>query len=131
MPQLEFTLENLHQLDRGRAARAWNSALRRIMHDLHGRKGDDRKRSIVLKLDLAPTSFDEKGNVETVAAAFKVKTSVPDQETGSVLQMSVAGKEPMLSFASESPEAPAQTDFGDIDPLTGEVIAVPRLAKQA
>jgi hypothetical protein len=115
--QLTFDLETLPELDRGKAAAAFRSAIKRVIADIESRPGEKKPRTATLELHFVPDSLDEKNQVDGVEVSFNVKTKVPAQLTTSKLAL----KKGALTCASLTPEDPAQTDFEDVDPVTDEI----------
>lgn len=80
MAVLQLDFENLKHLDGGRLESAVNQELRRIMADLSDRPGDDRARSLTIKLSFKPIC-DEIGDIETAAVQFDCASRFPNRKS--------------------------------------------------
>lgn len=74
------TLENLKELDMGKAAEAWNLHAQRASRDCLDRPADPKPRKIVLELELVPV-LESDGTCEEVAARLHVSSTVPKHRT--------------------------------------------------
>lgn len=107
----ELTLENLKDLDYGKASLTFDKALRRAVADCLDRPGDNRARTVSLELKLSPVS-DVVGSTiscEGAKGVFKVKCSIPNWET----QMVDFGvkRDGRLVFNEDSPRDHRQQTF--------------------
>jgi len=115
----ELTLQNIEALDFGKAARAFQLALRRAVDDCNDRPADNRARKITFQLELKPVKEIE-GNCISCAGArgtFQVRCKIPDYQTEEV-DFGVKSNG-IIYFSEESPKDHRQStmafDEGDED----------------
>ncbi|MGC3968912.1 MAG: hypothetical protein QM775_16545 [Pirellulales bacterium] len=117
MGLLKFTVENWHELDEGRMARAVEQAIRRIVNDCKDRPGLDSARKLGLTLVFTPFT-DDLNDIVEIKMDYDVKTSVPSTGRGG-MSLGVQ-KNGELLFSSTSPHNVNQsTMFGDDDASEG------------
>jgi hypothetical protein len=130
MPQMQMTLDNLRELHGGRAALAFDHALKQIVSDIIDRPGEKSKRKVVFTVEGTPILDKTTAVLDNVGIQIKVVTGIPTRQT-QVYPMKVTG-DGVLLFQSNSPNDPDQHDLPFIpetllargehlDPQTGEV----------
>lgn len=112
MTVFEFKLENLKELDNGKAAVAFNQAIKRAVDDIEDRPGTKKPRSVALQIALVPT-VDPKGDLYDVKVQVKVVESVPKRE--SQVYSMAPRKGGMLVFNELSLEDSHQKTFNTDD----------------
>ena len=70
----------MEDLDGGRIHEAFAQELKRVVMDCDDRPGDKKPRKVLLQLDIAPI-IDEHGNLDSVAGAFQIKSTVPQRKS--------------------------------------------------
>lgn len=75
-------LKDLEPFDRGRLNLAFAGAMQTAMLDLADRAGDDRDRSITIKLSFKPIA-DERGNFVEARMEGDVNVKLPNRRTAS------------------------------------------------
>lgn len=76
MPLYELSLSTLKDLDGGRAAAMFDTALNRIIQDCADRPGDANKRTVTMKIDLVPIT-DATGQLDDIKLKVSVNDSMP------------------------------------------------------
>lgn len=94
--QHELTLKDLPDLDGGRIAVAFDSAIRRAALDCEDRPGETRPRKVTLQCEVAPVC-DDDGVCRDVHVSFQVKDAVPTRKS-KVYSMALR-KQGMLVFS--------------------------------
>lgn len=76
----QFTLDNLKDLDGGKAAAAFETHVRRAAMDCMDRPGDGKARKVILEVTLSPV-MDPAGDCTEVEAQIHAKSTVPPHRT--------------------------------------------------
>jgi len=76
----QFTLDNLNDLDGGKAALAFEHHVRRAALDCMDRPGDDKARTVTLQVSLKPV-MEPGGDCVEVEAQIHAKSTVPPHKT--------------------------------------------------
>lgn len=76
----QFTLADLHELDGGRVATAFDLAVKRIALDCDDRPGELRPRTVNLQIEMIP-SVDDRNECDGVKVKMQVKDSVPTRKS--------------------------------------------------
>ena len=105
-----FTLENLENLDLGKASVAFNRQIRRIAEDCLDRPGDVNPRKVTLEIVAKPVTNDD-GSCERVKLQIQVASKIPSYRTR-VYDLGLR-KNGVLVFSEDSPENIDQTTFFD------------------
>lgn len=114
MSLMRLSLENLKDLDYGKAAAMFDLALQRAVQDCVDRPGDKTKRNVVFQLDLKPI-VDAGGELEAVEVKCLAKHKVPNQQVRSLQLLHRKDKgQDVLAFSPDSSDA-RQTGFGFSD----------------
>jgi len=103
MGMQELTLETLGEVDHGKIAAAFNLLLQRVMLDCFDRPGDDKARSVELRLLVSPMADPNTGAFDGCQVQFKLKSSVPPLQS-KLLSMD-ADKRGRLKFVPAEEEA--------------------------
>jgi hypothetical protein len=98
----QLSLDALDKLDMGKAAEAFRLHLRRAALDCLDRPGDDKPRTVVLKVALKP-AMEPDGDCTEVKGQFHVASKVPDHRT-KVYSFGLR-KNGGLVFNEDSPES--------------------------
>lgn len=77
---LEFSLENLSEIDGGKAALAFQEHVRRATLDCMDRPGDVKKRTVTFKVEITPLMQDD-GDCTEVVMRLHAASSVPPHQT--------------------------------------------------
>ena len=112
----ELTLENLKDLDFGKAAKIWEQKLSGIITDCFERPNESGPRELSLVAKIKPET-DQAGDCSDVKVEFHVKTRLPSEHTKQY-SMGVT-KHGHVFFAEDSSDNPDQLSFDDVDPSTG------------
>jgi hypothetical protein len=105
-----FSLDNLTELDGGKASLVFEKHLRRAALDCYDRPGDPAGRKVVLEFVLKPV-LDEDGSCTEVSAAIAAKSSVPVHKTRAYsLGLKPNGS---LVFNPDSPDRVGQSTLFD------------------
>lgn len=121
MPELQLTLKNIQDLDRGKAALTFNHAVRAAIRDVTDRPGDKSKRRVLMQVNFTPKLDKTTGVLDTVLVQFQVVTKIPVQQTLEYPMLPAA--DGVLHFQSESPMDPRQPSLpfvGDTDAETSQ-----------
>jgi hypothetical protein len=112
---VKLDLENLKVLDDGRIEAAFAEELQHIVLDMMNRPGDDRQRSVTLKVKFKPI-VDDVGELESVDVQMDVGSKMPSRKTR-VYDMKArrSQKGPMLVFNEDSLDNVDQTTIFDKD----------------
>jgi len=114
MSLMVLSLENLKELDFGKVAVMFNSALERAVRDCVDRPGDKKVRKVTFQLDLKPI-VDQDAELECVEVKCQAKTSVPNfQNRGLQLVPRKDRGQNVLAFNPDSADA-RQNDLGFTD----------------
>lgn len=105
-----FTLENLENLDLGKASVAFNQQIRRIAADCLDRPGDGNARKVQLEVVAKPVTNDD-GSCERVKLQIQVTSKIPSYRTR-VYDLGLR-KNGVLVFSEDSPENFDQTTMFD------------------
>jgi hypothetical protein len=105
-----FTLENLENLDLGKASTAFNLQIKRIAADCLDRPGDANARKVTLEVAAKPVVNDD-GSCERVKLQIQVSSKIPSYRTR-VYDLALR-KNGVLVFSEESPENFDQKTFFD------------------
>lgn len=87
MPDLkELNLATISDVDFGKADKAFQMALKRVVADCIDRPADKRVRKVTLQITLKPVVdiIDNLVTCEGASGAFQVRAKMPDYETGEV-----------------------------------------------
>jgi len=96
-----LTLENLENLDLGKASAAFNLQIKRIAADCLDRPGDGNPRKVTLEIVAKPVTNDD-GSCERVKLQIQVTSKIPSYRTR-VYDLGLR-KNGVLVFAEDSPE---------------------------
>jgi hypothetical protein len=124
MGLLLFDLQNLKDLDGGKAMRAFRRLVEEFVADCTDRPLEDRPRKVVMELQLTPVAaedpeFEDTLRTKGLTATFNLNAVIPDRRTRPYsLGLDPKGRP---YFSSESPENFEQTTFDDLNPDTGKV----------
>lgn len=114
---LELNSKTLGLLDRGKLSAVLELALERAVVDCLNRPGDDRKRKVVLEIDLTPKAeiFGETISCETAKGHYRCAVKLPNWESNSLsFGVQKRGKNSAaLVFNEDSPEDVHQQTFLD------------------
>ncbi len=102
MAMQKFTLDNLNDLDGGKAALAFEHHVRRAALDCMDRPGDDKARTVVLQISLKPV-MEPGGDCVEVEAQIHAKSTVPPHKTKAY--SFGLRKNGVLVFNPDSPDA--------------------------
>lgn len=80
MNLVQFNLDNLKDLDGGKAALAFELHVRRAAMDCSDRPGDSKPRSVLLQVDLVPV-MEPGGDCTDVDVTIKATSKVPPHHT--------------------------------------------------
>lgn len=80
MSMLQFNLDNLKELDGGKAAAAFETHVRRAAADCMDRPGDNKARKVTLEVTIIPI-MDPAGDCTEVEAQIHAKSTVPPHRT--------------------------------------------------
>ena len=104
-----FSLNNLNDLDNGKAVLAINHALKSVAADLKDRPGDETKRVVTIEIAMVPKLEKDLATLEAIETTFQVKTKLPALRTETYkLGMAPNGS---LLFSEYSPFDPRQEDL--------------------
>ena len=106
----QFSLDNLKDLDGGKAAVAFEHHVRRAALDCIDRPGDNAARKVTLEITLKPV-MDPQGECTEVEAQIKASSAVPKHQTKPYSFGLRRGG--MLVFNSDSIDAVDQTTIFD------------------
>ncbi len=113
MSKTVLSLENLGELDGGRAAGIINAALKQAVADLDDRGDDLKARKVTIVVEM-----EKSENSGHVFATVKAKTSLPEYKTGGTLaefkQLPRGGGVALL-FQPLSPHDPDQEPLPEIE----------------
>lgn len=112
MPLHSFTLENLENLDLGKASAAFNMQIRRVAADCLDRPGDANARKVTLEVVAKPVTNDD-GSCERVKLQIQVTSKIPSYRTR-VYDLGLR-KNGVLVFSEDSPENFDQSTMFDGD----------------
>jgi len=112
MAKLDLNAEALGRLDNRRVSAAINHEVRRLVSDLQSRPGDDRARTLTIKMTLTPDLKDDLGNLETFKGEVNVSGSVPDSRSRPI-QFAI-GEKKGEAFFEESGGNPLQGTLDDV-----------------
>ena len=109
MSIVQFNLENLHLVDLGRVAAAFQKLVAHAVKDCVDRPDDDRGRTVTMELELCPVKevVDNVITCEGAKGRFKMKCKLPQLET-KVLDFGVK-QNGILYFSEECPDNHRQT----------------------
>lgn len=110
MPLHALTLENLENLDLGKASIAFNQQIRRIAEDCLDRPGDGNARKVTLEVVAKPVTNDD-GSADRVKLQIQVTSKIPSYRTR-VYDLGLR-KNGVLVFSEDSPENFDQTTIFD------------------
>ena len=95
---MRLDLESLKILDDGRLAAAFETELKHVVIDLMDRPGDDRERSVTLRVKFKPIC-DDRGECESVHVLVDVGSKMPSRKSKVYdMQARKAGDGAMLVF---------------------------------
>lgn len=77
---LQFNLDNLSELDGGKAALAFEQHVRRAAIDCMDRPGDNKPRKVTLEVSLTPV-MQPNGDCVEVEAQIQARSTVPPHKT--------------------------------------------------
>ena len=82
----KFKLENIAELDGGKAMETFLDAMRVAVKDCDSRPGDKRPRKVVLQMTMKPNPIMDGNTIEceSVDANFQCKTLLPHYETQNI-----------------------------------------------
>lgn len=108
-----LSIETIGSLCEGELSDAFAVNLRRITEDLSKRAADGRKRTLTLAMSFEPAA-PERGNPgDRVSVAFKIKTTLPPEETSAhQLQIQADRNGERLAFGA-APENVDQRMLGE------------------
>jgi hypothetical protein len=108
-----LTLENLTDLDFGKARNAFDKELRRCVEDCLDRPNDEAARTVTLQLTLKPVSSGQE--CEACKGEFEIKSKVPVRRTRSYhFGVKTTGQlKGNLYFSEDSPDNFDQATFFD------------------
>lgn len=107
---LQFTLDNLRELDGGKASIAFEQHVRRAAMDCMDRPGDNAARKVTLEITLKPV-MEPGGDCTEVKAQLKASSAVPKHQTK---EYSFGlRRNGMLAFNPDSPDAVDQKTIFD------------------
>lgn len=104
----QFSLDNLSELDGGKAALAFELHVRRAALDCSDRPADPKARKIVFQVDLTPV-MEPGGDCTDVDVRIGVKSTVPPHKT-KPYSMGLR-KNGVVVFNPDSPDAIDQQTF--------------------
>ena len=125
MALIYMDLATLKDLDNGKAAIAFRRAVEDAVRDCQSRPLEERPRKIALELCLTPVAgedpeFENTMRCEGVTGEFKIKTTVPNQQTKPYsFGLDRQGR---LFFSENSPTNVNQATIDDVDPESGRVV---------
>jgi len=113
MAVLQLDINNLKVLDGGRIEAAFQQEIKHVVLDLMDRPGDDRERSVTMKVLFKPI-VDEAGECERVNVRMDIGSKLPNRKTR-VFDMKArkSSKGPMLVFNEDSLDNVDQTTMFD------------------
>lgn len=113
MAVLQLDINNLKVLDGGRIEAAFQQEIKHVVLDLMDRPGDDRERSVTMKVLFKPIC-DETGECERVNVRMDIGSKLPNRKTR-VFDMKArkSSKGPMLVFNEDSLDNVDQTTMFD------------------
>lgn len=109
MPQTQFNLTNLCELDSGKANLAINHHIRQCVRDVQDRPGDKAKRKVFVEIEFTPALDEATATLDTVNVRIKTKVSVPVRQTKGYPMLPTG--DGTLMFQPHSPENPRQGDL--------------------
>lgn len=110
---VKLDLEQLKVLDDGRIAAAFEQELKHVILDLMDRPGDDRARSVSLKVNFKPIC-DETGTCESVNVQVDIGSKLPARKSRVYdMRARKSQKGPMLVFNEDSLDNADQQTFFD------------------
>lgn len=105
---MQFALDNLKELDGGKAVEALNQHIRRAALDCLDRPADGKPRTVTLTISLSPV-LDPQGNCEEVQAQIHASSTVPKHRT-KVYSLGLR-RNGVLVFNPDSPDHIDQSTF--------------------
>lgn len=111
MARQVLNLGSLIMLDGGRAEKAFNLELQKIVADLDDRPAVTKARKVTLELNIEPTN-EEHGAVVDAEVTFRVGSKIPGRQT-KAYRMKIDGAKGTLVFNPDAPENADQTTIGD------------------
>jgi hypothetical protein len=108
MDLVQFNLDNLKDLDGGKAAIAFESHIRRAAMDCTDRPGDNKARTVVLEVSIVPV-MQPGGDCTDVDVTIKAKSTVPPHRT-KPYSMGLR-RNGVVVFNPDSPDAIDQKTF--------------------
>ncbi len=78
-----FELKNLHQLEGGKVAQAFNKHVARASSDCYDRPGDSKPRVVLLQIEIIPVQ-DQHGNCDDVLIHVQTTSKVPPHRTNPI-----------------------------------------------
>ena len=110
MAQMTLSLNSLSDFDYGKAAVAFEQALKRAVVDCLERPGDKAARKVVLTTNIVPV-MQQDGDVVDAEVDFTVKATVPPWQTATrPLAVTKGGQ---LLFNDMAPDNPRQTTIDE------------------
>lgn len=115
MAVVKLDLANLKIMDDGRIEAAFAQEMKHVVLDLMDRPGDERERSVTLKVKYKPIC-DESGELESVNVQMDIGSKMPSRKTR-VYDMKARRSQtgPMLVFNEDSLDDVDQTTIFDKD----------------
>jgi hypothetical protein len=112
---VQLDLANLKIMDDGRIEAAFAQEMKHVVLDLMDRPGDDRERSITLKVKFSPV-MDVTGELDSVDVQMDIGSKMPSRKSR-VYDMKArrSQKGPMLVFNEDSLDNADQTTIFDKD----------------
>lgn len=107
-----FSLDQLENLDLGKASAAFNSHIKRIATDCLDRPGDSAPRKVTMEIAVKPVLNDD-GTCDRIKLQIQVSSKVPSHRTR-VYDMGIRANG-MLVFSEDSPTNFDQSTFFDGD----------------
>jgi hypothetical protein len=106
MEILQFTLDNLKDLDGGKAVLAFQTHIVRAANDCLDRPAEPKARTVVLQVELIPV-MEPGGDCTEVSLSIQAKSTVPTHKT-KAYSMGLR-RNGVLVFAPDSPDHIDQT----------------------
>lgn len=115
MAVVQLDLANLKIMDDGRIEAAFAQEMKHVVLDMMDRPGDDRERSVTLKVRYKPIC-DETGELDSVSVQMDIGSKMPSRKTR-VYDMKARKSQngPMLVFSEDSLDDIDQTTIFDKD----------------
>lgn len=102
MAVLELNVDSLKKIDGGRIDAALQQEIKHVILDMQDRPGDDRDRSVTLKLVFKPIVSDS-GDLDSVNVKMDIGSKMPSRKSRVFdMQARRSAKGPMLVFNEDS-----------------------------